>query len=749
MKFKIRLFLPLLAIFVVVATGAAQELVINGIVRDINTHQEIRGVNIFVKGIRLGTSSNPAGRYTLRIAAANRQSLIVFQHIGYVAREIPLDSAATKRYVDLQPRVIPFREIEITAENPRALEIEKDLPQRVAVIEAKNFEIRGYVDAGDLLRTDQSVQVEEELSGKKTVAIRGGNPNEVVVLYDGVKLNSNFDNVFDLSLIDLEDVERFEIIKGSNTALYGPEAFSGVINIVPKLQRDYHFRFQQRVGTYFSGNWGLHLYQKIKRLQGAYSFKRGGSQRTFVDLPADEAQLANNSLHHTANVTYTFSEEDDSSASNFLSAGYIYTALDYDNQRDVESLFNFNHLLSFKYNGDLAWLKRVVLSTSLRQMEEEQFLASGAGALHRIIAERSAHLGVEKRLQFPRFELLSAYQFQAAGLDFTDERANFPEQPAGLSAAEFQRQHHGLVVIAKYHGDSGADFFRQVNVDVSLRHDRVDDRQNNPVTRGGATSGIFHQNAWRATMFKFSLNVNGYRSGLTFDGYMNFGHNTKFPTLFEQISSPSALTSRAFQPNLNPEKNRSTEIGFVLTRDFLQLYGIYGFQFAGNYFQNYYDNKFRLSSVPGIPVAFYDNVQNARITGLEGKSSVFLLRKKVTLEAGISRYFISEKTAFPFKSDFKRTLSLLLDHAGYSFQLHHFKEGEQVGLVRRTDNSFSEITIPDHTNLDLHLSKTFKLGRFKLFANASGRNLLNTGEVELLGLALRDRRYYFTVSAQY
>jgi outer membrane receptor protein involved in Fe transport len=181
----------------------------------------------------------------------------------------------------------------------------------------------------------------------------------------------------------------------------------------------------------------------------------------------------------------------------------------------------------------------------------------------------------------------------------------------------------------------------------------------------------------------------------------------------------------------------------------LQYYGVYGFQFAGNYFQNYYDNKFRLSSVPGIPVAFYDNAPNARITGLEGKASVFLLRKKLTLEAGISRYFISEKTAFPFKSDLKRTLTLILDHAGYSLQIHHFKEGEQVGLVRRTDNSFSEIAIPDHTNLDLHVSKTFKLGKFKLFANASGRNLLNTGEVELLGLALRDRRYYFTVSAQY
>ena len=122
------------------------------------------------------------------------------------------------------------------------------------MLESKTFEIRGFIDAGDLLKTEHSIQVEEDLSGKKTVSIRGGNPDEIVVMYNGVKLNRAYDNTFDLSLIDLEDIDRFEIIKGSNTALYGPEAFSGVINIVPKTQYDYHVRFQQRLGTYQSGN---------------------------------------------------------------------------------------------------------------------------------------------------------------------------------------------------------------------------------------------------------------------------------------------------------------------------------------------------------------------------------------------------------------------------------------------------------------------------------------------------------------
>ncbi len=176
---------------------------------------------------------------------------------------------------------------------------------------------------------------------------------------------------------------------------------------------------------------------------------------------------------------------------------------------------------------------------------------------------------------------------------------------------------------------------------------------------------------------------------------------------------------------------------------------IFGWQVSGTFFQNQYDNKFRMFATPGIPIPFYDNVPNARISGFETKSSVFLYRKKITVELGLSRYFISEKAAFPFKSDFKSTVNFILDHAGYSLQVHWFREGEQTGWVRQQYSSFAEVNLPEYSNLDLHLSKTFSLLGFKLFINASGRNLLNKDEVVLQGLAIRDRRFYLTIGIQY
>ena len=736
---------------------------ISSVVRDLNTHKEIGNVNIIIEGTQIGTVSSFTGKFTLVIPAQYAKNTIIFRHIAYERLRIGVDSLLTLRHVYLQPRVIQLQDVEIVEVGPQRMEITRDIPQPVSLVESREFEIRGYVDAGDLLRTDQSIQVEEELSGKKTVAIRGGNPDDVVVLYNGIKMNSNYDNVFDFSLIDLEDIARFEIIKGSNTSLYGPEAFSGVVNIVPKIQQDYTVRFQQRLGTYRSGNWGVHLYQKLKGLRGAYSFKQGGAKREFVDADKDSDQgLENKSTHHTANLSYSFAEHPDGRPANLLGAMWISTTLEYDNLRDNEFLENKQQMGSLKYTSESGAFKDFDVSFSHRSLDETQLLFIPGGELERVIEDRAFFLDVEKRFRFGILELLTSYQFQLADLDFTDRNDFLQLQQVGLESAKLKRQHHGFVSILKLKNELTSVFLRTFNMDLSIRHDRVSDEQDNPVLREGQSeddlTGMFADNDWDETVFKFSVGLSGYRDYLTFNSYLNFGRNVKFPTLFQQISSPLSLARDEFQPNLSPEKNRSIEVGFNVTREFRDRPAVYGWSVSGNFFQNNYENKFRLSATPGIPVVFYDNVPDARITGIETKASLYLYRKKMTLQYGLSKYGISEKAAFPFKSDFKHIFDFLIDHAGYSFQLHWFREGAQVGWLRLASSAtsqdpgstgFGEIELPDYSNLDLHLSKKFEIANLKLFLNLSGRNLLNSEDVVLEGLAIRDRRFYVTMGAQY
>ncbi len=738
------------------AIGIAQEVQISGTIRDLNTHREISHVNILIEGTRLGATSDYAGNFSLRITGSIRDGKVIFKHIAYETKEILLDLMVSMEDVFLQPRVIPLQGVEIEEFGPGGFEIERDLPQTVALIEAKKFEIRGYVDAGDLLRTDHSVQVDEALSGKKTVSIRGGNTDDVVVLYDGIKMNNNYNNIFDLSLIDLEDIERFEVIKGSNTSLYGPEAFSGVINIVPKIQQNYNLRFQQRLGTYRSGNWGLHLYNQFDRLKTAYSYKRGSFGRTFSDVESDHSRLINDASHQTGTLHYEFPEKTDGRAANLLKAMWIYTSLDYDNQRDNETLSNTNHLFSLKYKGDLFKIKDINLSASYRKLNEDQFFSDANQAYHRFIEDRSNHFNARKQSMILGLDLLFGYQFQDTNLDYLNNRIGASFQTQGLRSADFQRRHHGFVTIAKYNGETGSDFLRNISVEVSLRHDRVSDKQSNLIfyeqsneNQPGDSGEIYNLNRWHDTMFKFGILLDGYRRDLTFNTFLNFGRNTKFPTLFQQINSDDYVRGVSIQPNLSPEKSNSFELSAAVTKDVSGKTSIDGVEISANLFQVYYDNKFRKISSIILGLERFDNVQNARISGIESKSSVFLLKKKVTFEIGFSRYYISEKTAFPFKSDIKQTLSLSIDHVGYSFQIFWFREGEQEVIFRQENVLPVKVTLPDYMNMDIHLSKTFKMGNFKLFANASGRNLLKDDDVDLLGLTIRDRRFYVTIGAQY
>lgn len=70
--------------------------------------------------------------------------------------------------------------------------------------------------------------------GLSSVFIRGANPDQTLLLLDGVVINYTTDpgNTVDLSSINVENIERIEIVRGPQSILYGSSALAGVINII-------------------------------------------------------------------------------------------------------------------------------------------------------------------------------------------------------------------------------------------------------------------------------------------------------------------------------------------------------------------------------------------------------------------------------------------------------------------------------------------------------------------------------------
>lgn len=83
----------------------------------------------------------------------------------------------------------------------------------------------------------------------RSVSMRGLGPDRVAVLVDGRPLNTAQGGGVDLEPLDLESVERVEITRGAMSALYGPGALGGAVNLVRRLDRVPGGSFRFLAGT--------------------------------------------------------------------------------------------------------------------------------------------------------------------------------------------------------------------------------------------------------------------------------------------------------------------------------------------------------------------------------------------------------------------------------------------------------------------------------------------------------------------
>ena len=103
------------------------------------------------------------------------------------------------------------------------------------VIEAKQYDDR-FATLGDVLDHVAGVQVRRTggLGSFSTASIRGAESERVLILLDGVRLNSASRGNVDLSSLPLRMIERIEVVRGGGSAQFGSSAVGGVISITSR-----------------------------------------------------------------------------------------------------------------------------------------------------------------------------------------------------------------------------------------------------------------------------------------------------------------------------------------------------------------------------------------------------------------------------------------------------------------------------------------------------------------------------------
>ncbi len=127
----------------------------------------------------------------------------------------------------------PMIEDEIVVSANRHEAPRSEIGSSVTVLDAEEIEARNQVTVLDLLRTVPGVEVTRTGGPGKatTVRVRGGEGDHVLVLLDGVRMNTVTEGTFNFANLLASNVERIEVLRGPQ-ATWGSEAMSGVISVI-------------------------------------------------------------------------------------------------------------------------------------------------------------------------------------------------------------------------------------------------------------------------------------------------------------------------------------------------------------------------------------------------------------------------------------------------------------------------------------------------------------------------------------
>jgi outer membrane cobalamin receptor len=180
-----------------------------------------------------------------------------------------------QRTSDLHLKVSALRDVVVVSASPGGV-LTSEIGSSVSVVSGQEIEDRAAQAALDVLRGLPGVEINQS-GGRGTVTsafIRGGNSNYNLVLINGIQLN-DFGGGFDLAPLPAEGVQQIEVIRGPESALYGSNAVSSVINI-ETIRGDGppHFSFLGEAGSLYTWRTATTGAGLNKGFSWAYSLSR-------------------------------------------------------------------------------------------------------------------------------------------------------------------------------------------------------------------------------------------------------------------------------------------------------------------------------------------------------------------------------------------------------------------------------------------------------------------------------------------
>ncbi|HET56629.1 MAG TPA: TonB-dependent receptor [Ignavibacteria bacterium] len=292
MKKLITLFLVMMfsMISLIAQTGT-----IKGTVSDKETNQPLVGANLFISHTSYYGTTNKSGEFIIEGIPQGRYNLTI-SFVGYqtLVKEINVEQNETI-VLDAKLSSTPIHLGEVLVTSTKKGNIVREISLPIEVVTKSKLEEIPSTTISDALTNEPGVNLSRDGIWATHVNIRGLSKQNVVTLIDGNRIETATNIAAGMSLIDLDDVERIEVIKSGVSSLYGTGATGGVVNIksfTPAYSDAFNFSGSLN-SSYNSVNEGSKGNISLFASQSNWFAKFSGTMRNAANTQTPEGILEN------------------------------------------------------------------------------------------------------------------------------------------------------------------------------------------------------------------------------------------------------------------------------------------------------------------------------------------------------------------------------------------------------------------------------------------------------------------------
>jgi len=225
---------------------------------------------LLANGQVLQSQANDSGKIAIYTQGSPVAVLITF--LGFeVKKDTFYKDGDYRIYLKQDIKYLPEAVItdQYTATNP-----EKSI-NKVIVIDQKKIKAMAAVNLNDVLSNQLNVKLGQDNLLGSSLSLMGISGQNVKILLDGVPVIGRQNGNIDLSQINMNDIERIEIIEGPLSVAYGTNALAGAINIITKKKLSHKVELNSQLYYESIGKYNANFNLGLRKTNGIYHISLG------------------------------------------------------------------------------------------------------------------------------------------------------------------------------------------------------------------------------------------------------------------------------------------------------------------------------------------------------------------------------------------------------------------------------------------------------------------------------------------